>query len=143
MEPPYACRAVGLHAAAMAVEKYLADPPKAERNIRARYFVSKTESRALLRNGVARLWWSARLSYVPGRDNPYELTSVLFTYLRYHAADPGAEYWARFGGRQGIPRFPACQFRAPSGWRGQPRAHPKPRQVSELNRRRLRARLPR
>ena len=63
------------------VEKYLADPGKAERNIRDRYFVAKNESRALLRNGAARLWWSARLSYVPGRDNAYELTSVLFTYL--------------------------------------------------------------
>ena len=63
------------------VEKYLADPGKAERNIRDRYFVAKNESRALLRNGAARLWWSSRLSYDPGRDNPYELTSVLFTYL--------------------------------------------------------------
>lgn len=63
------------------VEKYLADPGKAERNIRDRYFVAKNESRALLRNGASRLWWSAKLSYDPGRDNPYELTSVLFTYL--------------------------------------------------------------
>ena len=63
------------------LEKYLADPGKAERNIRDRYFVAKNESRALLRNGAARLWWSARLSHDPGRDNPYELTSVLFTYL--------------------------------------------------------------
>lgn len=62
-------------------EKYLADPGKAERNIRDRYFVAKNESRALLRNGAARLWWSARLSYDSGRDNPYELTAVLFTYL--------------------------------------------------------------
>ncbi|HXO27762.1 MAG TPA: DUF6339 family protein [Thermoanaerobaculia bacterium] len=63
------------------IEKYLADPAKAERNIRDRYFVAKNESRALLRNGAARLWWSARLSYDPDRNNPYELTSVLFTYL--------------------------------------------------------------
>jgi hypothetical protein len=63
------------------VEKYLADAGKAERNIRDRYFVAKNESRALLRNGAARLWWSAKLSYDPGRDNPYELVSILFTYL--------------------------------------------------------------
>jgi hypothetical protein len=63
------------------VEKYLADPGKAERNVRDRYFVLKNESRALLRNGAARLWWSAKLSYDPNRDNPYELTSVLFAYL--------------------------------------------------------------
>lgn len=47
------------------VEKYLADPPKAERNIRDRYFVAKNESRALLRNGASRLWWSAKPTTPP------------------------------------------------------------------------------
>lgn len=63
------------------VEKYMTDPGKAERYVRERYFVAKNESRALLRNGASRLWWSAMLSYDSQRDNPYELTAVLFTYL--------------------------------------------------------------
>lgn len=124
------------------VEKYLADPDKAERNIRDRYFVAKNESRALLRNGVARLWWSARLSYVPGRDNAYELTSVLFTYL-----DITQQILERNIGRasavvRGFLDFLRVNSELLTGGEAN-RAHPKPRQVSELNRRRLRARLPR
>jgi Family of unknown function (DUF6339) len=34
-----------------------------------------------LRNGVARLWWSAKVSHDPARDNPYELTAVLLSTL--------------------------------------------------------------
>jgi hypothetical protein len=36
---------------------------------------------ALLRNGAARLWWSAHLSYDPDRENQYELTAVLLARL--------------------------------------------------------------
>lgn len=46
-----------------------------------RYFVHGHGSRALLRNGVARLWWLAELTYDPERENPYELTDVLFSDL--------------------------------------------------------------
>jgi hypothetical protein len=62
------------------VERY-ADKSKAERFILSRYFVARSESRALLRNGAARLWWSAKLSYDPDRADPYELTRVLLSKL--------------------------------------------------------------
>ena len=41
----------------------------------------QNQSRALLRNGIARLWWCAKLTYDGARDNPYELTGVLFESL--------------------------------------------------------------
>ena len=46
-----------------------------------RYFVRSRESRALLRNGLARLWWYGFLTYDAERDNPYELTAVLLSQL--------------------------------------------------------------
>jgi len=49
--------------------------------IRSRYFVAQSQSRALLRNGAARLWWTAEVSHDPDRENPYELTPVLFYTL--------------------------------------------------------------
>lgn len=47
----------------------------------SRYFVRQSQSRALLRNGISRLWWIAELTFDPMRDNPYELTSVLLSTL--------------------------------------------------------------
>lgn len=55
-----------------------------ERNIkwiRNHYFVAQRQSRALVRNGAARLWWAAKMTFDPDRDNPYELTSVLLSKL--------------------------------------------------------------
>ena len=38
------------------------------------YFVaSSSPSRALTRNGMARLWWYAHLTHDPARKDPYEL----------------------------------------------------------------------
>ena len=34
--------------------------------------------KGMMRNGLASLWWSAYFSYDETRDNPYELTEVLF-----------------------------------------------------------------
>jgi len=63
------------------VEKHMADQDEAVRFIDTRYFVSQSQSRALLRNGIARLWWVAHLSCDPERENPYELTTVLLSTL--------------------------------------------------------------
>ena len=49
--------------------------------VKSRYFVAQSQSRALLRNGAARLWWTAEISHDPARDNPYELTPILFATL--------------------------------------------------------------
>ena len=49
--------------------------------VESRYFVPQSQSRALLRNGIARLWWTAHMSFDPERDNPYELTAVLLSTL--------------------------------------------------------------
>jgi hypothetical protein len=57
------------------------DTEKAARNVVERYFVPRSDSRALLRNGISRLWWTAQLTYDSTRDNPYELTAVLFSTL--------------------------------------------------------------
>ncbi len=45
------------------------------------YFVQSNQSRALLRNGLARLWWFAFHTYDGSRQNPFELTAVLLTKL--------------------------------------------------------------
>lgn len=62
-------------------EKHAKDPEKAARYVETHYFVPQAASRALLRNGVARLWWTAALTHDTTRDNPYELTGVLLSTL--------------------------------------------------------------
>lgn len=49
--------------------------------IRARYFFSGTDSRALLRNGISRLWWYAAITHDPKRKDQYELTDAAFLRL--------------------------------------------------------------
>jgi hypothetical protein len=56
-------------------------PEKGARNVVRRYFIASSDSRGLLRNGIARLWWTAQLTYDSARDNPYELTGVLLSAL--------------------------------------------------------------
>jgi hypothetical protein len=64
------------------IEKYLKDgPTMAQGRVLERYFIAQSQSRALMRNGVARLWWGAQLTYDPARADPYQLTRVLFSTL--------------------------------------------------------------
>jgi hypothetical protein len=63
------------------LERFAADSEKGGRFITARYFISQSDSRALMRNGIARLWWTAHMSYDAQRKNSYELTSVLLYTL--------------------------------------------------------------
>jgi len=63
------------------IEKHLVNQNRAVRFIESRYFVAQAQSRALLRNGMARLWWTAQLSHDSDRENPYELTEVLLSTL--------------------------------------------------------------
>lgn len=63
------------------VERMGNNANKAERFILSRYFIQRNESRALLRNGLARLWWYAYVTHDPDKSNPYELTSVLLSTL--------------------------------------------------------------
>jgi hypothetical protein len=63
------------------VEKHMANRDRAARFVETRYFVAQSQSRALLRHGIARLWWTAQLSHDPERENPYELTMVLLSTL--------------------------------------------------------------
>ena len=63
------------------VEKHMSNRQRAARFVEWRYFVAQSQSRALLRNGIARLWWTAQLSYDADRGNPYELTAVLLSTL--------------------------------------------------------------
>ena len=48
-------------------------------NVLEHYFVARRQSRVLLRNGSARLWWTAHLSRDEARKDPYELTGVLLS----------------------------------------------------------------
>jgi hypothetical protein len=57
------------------------DDQKNIRWISSHYFVAQKQSRALVRNGVARLWWASKMTCDPSRNNPYELTAVLFSQL--------------------------------------------------------------
>jgi hypothetical protein len=64
------------------IERYLKNgEKKAAGRILERYFIPQSQSRSLIRNGIARLWWSAHLSFSPARENPYELTQVLMSTL--------------------------------------------------------------
>jgi hypothetical protein len=64
------------------IEKYLKDGAGvAQGRVLERYFIAQSQSRALMRNGAARLWWGAHLTYDGKRSNPYELTGVLFSTL--------------------------------------------------------------
>jgi hypothetical protein len=63
------------------VERHMANQGRAIRFVESRYFVPQSQSRALLRNGIARLWWAAQLSHDPERENAYELTAVLLSML--------------------------------------------------------------
>jgi hypothetical protein len=64
------------------IEKYVKDGENVTAGrVLERYFVPQSQSRALMRNGAARLWWSAHLTYDEKRSNQYELTGVLFSTL--------------------------------------------------------------
>jgi hypothetical protein len=63
------------------LERFGHDPDKGARFITSRYFIVQNDSRALLRNGMARLWWTAYMSHDATRNNPYELTGVLLHTL--------------------------------------------------------------
>jgi hypothetical protein len=63
------------------VERHMKNEGRATRFIESRYFVTQAQSRALLRNGIARLWWTAKVSHDAARDNPYELVAVLLSTL--------------------------------------------------------------
>jgi hypothetical protein len=47
----------------------------------SRYFVRQSQSRALLRNGISRLWWLAEQTFDETRTHPYELTETLLATL--------------------------------------------------------------
>jgi hypothetical protein len=63
------------------VNRHMADKERAVRFVESRYFVPQSQSRALLRNGIARLWWTAQMSHDRERENPYELTAILLSML--------------------------------------------------------------
>ena len=49
--------------------------------IQERYLFMPNLSRALIRNGIARLWWYGYCSYDAKRSDPFELTAVLLKNL--------------------------------------------------------------
>lgn len=59
--------------------------PKSKNNkkqfINERYFFATNTSRAIVRNGLARLWWYGYLTYDDKRDDPYELTKHMLSKL--------------------------------------------------------------
>ena len=50
-------------------------------NMQERYLFMPDRSRALLRNGIARLWWIGHSSFDSERSDPFELTAVLLKNL--------------------------------------------------------------
>jgi|688.fasta_scaffold482244_2 hypothetical protein len=49
--------------------------------IKEHYFVTTQQSRALIRHGIARLWWYGHLTFDETRTNPYQLTHILLKTL--------------------------------------------------------------
>ncbi|QOT08464.1 hypothetical protein JNUCC32_20150 [Paenibacillus sp. JNUCC32] len=62
------------------VESYL-EKEKPVEAIKERYFFMANRDRALIRNGIARLWWYGYVSYDENREDPFELTKVLLSKL--------------------------------------------------------------
>ncbi len=62
------------------VEQYLGKP-RLKEILQERYFFMPDRSRALLRNGMARLWWYGYCSYDETRSDPFELTGALLKKL--------------------------------------------------------------
>ena len=62
------------------VEKYQ-DNPRLREVIQERYFFMADRPRALVRNGIARLWWYGHTTYDNTRADPFELTAVLLKNL--------------------------------------------------------------
>lgn len=58
-------------------ENYTGDKGDFERSIKERYFLSSKRRRALIRNGISRLWWFGYLTYEENSSNPYLLTEIL------------------------------------------------------------------
>lgn len=52
-----------------------------QRYVLEHYFVRQNQSRMLLRHGIARLWWYGYLTHDPKRQDAFELTGVLLSYL--------------------------------------------------------------
>jgi hypothetical protein len=51
--------------------------PPGSASIDDRYFLLRRNSRCLIRHGIARLWWFAKLTHDEERHDPFELTKVL------------------------------------------------------------------
>lgn len=62
------------------VESYL-DKEKPVDALKERYFFMANRDRALIRNGIARLWWYGYVSYDDERKDPFELTRMLLSKL--------------------------------------------------------------
>ncbi|MFW5889384.1 MAG: DUF6339 family protein [Bacillota bacterium] len=59
-------------------ENYIDNQSDFERAVKERYFFSSKSRRALIRNGISRLWWFGYLTYDENnRFNPYALTEIL------------------------------------------------------------------
>lgn len=61
-------------------EQYL-QGKNVEANLIEHYFFTPDRSKALTRNGLARLWWYGYTTYDETRDDPFELTAVLLKNL--------------------------------------------------------------
>lgn len=47
--------------------------------VRSRWLLSTASRGTIDRHGIARLWWVSHLTWDPGRDDPYELTRLVFS----------------------------------------------------------------
>jgi len=68
----------------------------AEKYIVDHWFISTPAQPNLLRHGLAGLWWAAQLSYDGERENPYELTGVLYRQLDLATRTLGTYKLARY-----------------------------------------------
>jgi hypothetical protein len=62
------------------IEQYLGKKDLRD-NMQDHYFLKPPKSRALIHNGLARLWWYGYCSYDESRDDPFELTTALLKNL--------------------------------------------------------------
>jgi hypothetical protein len=59
-------------------ENYIDDESTFKRTMKERYFLTSNSRRALMRNGISRLWWYGYLTYdEENKTDPYRLTEIL------------------------------------------------------------------
>lgn len=77
-----------------AVRKGVAKDPS--KYVLSHWFINSATQSNLLRHGISGLWWAAHLTYDQERENPYELTRILYRHLDFATRTLGTYKLSRY-----------------------------------------------